>query len=237
MKIKNSALLKNKRVILEKTELFAKKGGLKSTPKVKIKHIRGIASASFYTGNITLDEEFVSLWERGVFDDDILDFVLAHEIGHLIDYGNTIKDKLSSSHFKCLIKILIATIAALALMKTIQILAVIPLFILILFFRAWYIKPELEAYKNAVDFKLIGAKKLIISRHKIDEYYRKQLKPKGALHFWHRLWKYLIHPSITEIAQYLGIDISFEVKIKKSTAEAKAEGSSAFLIWRTRAEE
>lgn len=65
------------------------KARLKKTPRLKLSDSESIAKATF-SRDIEVGRKWLSSWEKGEIDENEVDAVLAHEMGHIIDFNKGI---------------------------------------------------------------------------------------------------------------------------------------------------
>jgi len=72
--------------IKKKIEEFSSIALLERTPKIRIeKSIPSEAKTSFWHKDILVSPNLISRWEKGEIDEDYVETVLAHEMGHVMD--------------------------------------------------------------------------------------------------------------------------------------------------------
>ncbi len=205
------------------------KAGLTKRPKILVKRLdNAVAKISVFGNNILFDENFVIHWSRGDFNEKDVDAVLAHEVGHLIDDGNSIADNLHSVFFTRSVGMNVLYLLILpailfpvkfSLLFTLIALIAVPVWVILLphVFRANLIKHELIADKNAVDYGLIAPADLLLTAHKRNEIYRNRPVNSKFLVPWIRIMNMLTTTTLAERAENLGVDIEYELKVTLKT--------------------
>ena len=72
--------------IKEKIGELAEKDGLSNAPRLWISKHERLAGINFFQNRISVGEHLLSLWRQGDFGDEDVEAILAHEIGHLMDF-------------------------------------------------------------------------------------------------------------------------------------------------------
>ena len=67
------------------------KAGLQQTPELQISKTERLASVQVFRKQITVGENLLSHWQQGELDEKDVEAVLAHEIGHLMDFNRGLR--------------------------------------------------------------------------------------------------------------------------------------------------
>ena len=190
---------------------FTKKARLRKRPKLK--RYKGLtpASANGFLNRLYVSENFLEEWERGSYEENDVDALLAHEFGHLIAFEKSRLEPVKSFLFIVYLTLLpgiLVTYWSLQIHEPGMISTVI--MVCWFFFLPWitrrvYVPAEIEADNNAIAFNLADAQQLAdallkrISTHK-----REKWGPSETLEL---LWSMLTHPSLYETLQNLGFEL------------------------------
>ena len=213
-------------ILNAKKNLLASKAHLKKVPKIKThKEKTPLACYNGVYNSISFSEKVLDKWQKGIYDEQYVDYILAHEIGHAIG------DKLKSHHTK---RLKIHLTALLAILLSLYARVFLPnlllqsvvLVICILGFVVWafcipwvirqiYVCSELEANSNAVTYQLIDAQEMarqILRKANFGDTTLK-LSPMEILEY---VWNVFTHPTIAEQLQNLNLKIKEPVDVEKA---------------------
>lgn len=71
----------------QKLNELAQKAKLRRAPDICVSKNERFASVNIFQKRISVGEHLLSLWTDGKFSDDDVEATLAHEVGHLMDFG------------------------------------------------------------------------------------------------------------------------------------------------------
>ncbi len=206
-------------IIKQKIEKLAKKAELKEIPTLKIskaEHL--VAEASILRKKITVSTGLLSQWQKGEIDENDVEVVLAHEIGHLMDFDR----KFHSVFFRYNAVVVLYLFLGVGLPKLVffRHLAepwIPPLLIFVIwaFFFHWICRRvslavQLEADKNGAS--LVTDEQFANSITKRKPFH--VAKDFGLIETWEFLRHVISSPSISERLQNLNFKIG-EIKIEK----------------------
>jgi Zn-dependent protease with chaperone function len=188
---------------------LAKKARLRRTPNLYISKTERFASVNVFQNRISIGTHVLNLWQAGKFNNNDIDAMLAHEIGHLMDFRS---DSKSASFRQLIFESLwlcfgVIPIVLYVLSPTVAVLAFSLCFAagwgfsLPWIVRRVEVRIELEADRNAAMF-LIEPKQLAEALIKIGSF----SKPAGNLSF--KGWLVftagiLTHPTFSERVRFL----------------------------------
>ena len=206
-------------IIKQKVKEIARKANL-DVPEIKISEKEDIASACFLKKKIVIGTKMLHQLKNGEIDEDDVEAILAHEIGHLMDFDR----KFRSVYFQGTVVGIAYLIFGIILLGICLILASLELrvmsfylFLLWSFFLPWILRKnslaaQFEADRNAS--KLIGNLKLANYVTKKFKFY--SCKKINVIETWRRLYHVIFYPSFSETLQNLGFEIKeFKMDIQK----------------------
>jgi len=204
-------------VIKQKVAELTRKANLKAIPEIKISEKENLARASFSKKKIIIGIKLLSQLKNGEIDEDDIEAILAHEIGHLMNFDR----KFGSVYFKGTVIVAAYLILGIILLKIGSLLTLpepcvisIYFFLIWSFFLPWIIRKnslacQFEADKNAS--KLIGNLKMVNSIAKRFRFY--PYKNVSVIETWKLLYHVIFFPSFSERLRNLGFEIK-EIKIE-----------------------
>ena len=222
-----------KNLLNEKIKLLALKAQLKKAPKLKIhKEKNPLACYNGVYHSISFSEKALDKWHEGIYDEQYIDYILAHETGHAIG------TKLKSHHtkrLKILFTVLIAILVSiysrtflpsLFLQSIVLIISILGL-LFWAFCIPWVVREifacsELEADANAVAYNLIDAQEMArqIMRKANLQTSTLTLSPFEIITF---AWNVFTHPTVSEQLQNLNFKVKEPVEVeKRARLEIKA---------------
>jgi Zn-dependent protease with chaperone function len=208
---------------------LANEAKLEKVPKIEISKEWVAARANFRSPKITISEAVLTKWKEGEMNTDDIEILIAHEIGHLIDFQKGLRSVSVQSATKIVLYIFAVFVSFLASTVFFSagatlIFGLISLFALITLLysfpyeiRKWALRAQLEADKNA--YKLVDKKRFaidIVSGFRLSD--RDQ---HGIKWTWMLLLNTLVWPRVSERLKNLSIkpediEVGFREQLSKT---------------------
>jgi Zn-dependent protease with chaperone function len=206
---------KQKDFVENAVERLSRKAKLNKVPKLNFSRLERTANSGAFLNTITVGLNLLSKLDKGELDENDVEAIIAHEIGHRVDFSR----KFHSANYR---NTIIENVYVLFVVPLILIYFLIPppLTILILliwaFFMPWIIKSsrvpsELEADRNAAEL-LVGGQQLAISLVKITRF--PKLNNVGPIGTWGFVNRELSYPSLNERLRYLNFELKKPTEIQ-----------------------
>jgi Zn-dependent protease with chaperone function len=219
--------------INDKIDVLVKKAKLRKKPKIVVSKTLAPASANGLLNRLYISKNFLAQWKEGIRDEQNVDSILAHEVGHLAEYQYNKTDAILRvlAVFFYFILLLGALASALALGWIFGILVsfILPIAILSvwIFFLPWILRKllllgELKADQYVLEFSLMEP-------HEFASAILKSLvlTPSGKLgpaKTIELLESRLTHPNIIQRLKNIGFELKQPIQIERtSKAEAKED--------------
>jgi hypothetical protein len=192
---------------------------LKKIPQIKVAQLKESARVDFTKLRITISENELKKWQKGISDVEDMEALLAHEYGHLIDLQRGLKSVLVKSTIKQVLYFIAG--AGLLIGTTIFSSVSILSLVMVLTFFLWIIifpyfngkcaiTAQLEADTNAS--KLIGRERLASA---IIRRIRMPPMSMSIIGTWNRLRFILVVPMIGERLKNLNLEVeTIQAKFK-----------------------
>jgi Zn-dependent protease with chaperone function len=215
--------------ISAKIESLSKKADLNKVPKLK-RH-KELVPLAYYNGalnRLSVSEKLLEQWQKGIYTEETIDGILAHEIGHAIGH-----QRKSHHNKQIIIHLLLLAVILIVLsvgwstdLGIIQLIVSFASIFALVFWafrlpklvRQVFVLSELEADKNAVTFNLIDARQLAkinIQRINIP----KSVSELSTFETISYLWNICTHPSLVEIMLNLNCRIKEPVEIIENSED------------------
>ena len=188
---------------------LAKKATLRNVPTVKVSTREHLAHVNIFTGNrITIGTRLLSCLHDGRIDPDDVEAILAHEIGHLMDFDKGLK----SMYLRSWVKVLVYSFVSPFLLLFSLLIGGLALGIMFSVFWLFFlpfmlsrrVNDELEADRNALN--LIEARQLATSLVRRI----RMISPSsyfGPLEIWRRIRQTMTAPTIHERLRNINVEI------------------------------
>jgi len=200
------------------TKKFYDISPLKKIPEIKVAQLKESAKVDFTKHRITISENELKKWKKGISDVEDMEALLAHEYGHLIDLQRGLKSVLVKSTIKQVLYLLagggLIGTAIFSSNSILSLFMVLAFFLWIIIFPYFNgkcaITAQLEADTNAS--KLIGRERLgsaIIRRIRMPP------MSMSIIGTWNRLRFILVVPLISERLKNLNLEVeTIQAKFK-----------------------
>jgi Zn-dependent protease with chaperone function len=218
-------------IMRRQIEKLTKQANLTKTPTLKISKKSGLAWASARDHMIWVSAKLLSSWSEGEIDEDDVECILAHEIGHIIDLDRIMTSAKSRSaivsflYFVPPIPSFLMLAAALSLwvldlwvlwLPLLIIMVIVWAFLVPYVFRWVKVTPEFEADRNALRM-IKDARRLAnttAKRTAVD--YVHAPRDFSPFDIWRRFCNVVGGPTTAERLQNLGFEIEkCDMKVRR----------------------